>query len=542
MSFSDLLGWVLNYWFLILIAIFIILAYHFHIQSEADNRARKKFLDYEKQLKRYEESLKEQYEQQQAKLRAREIALSAKESHLNDLVRMRMTETVQDISEREYLVDTPAFKAVHDTSPDGFNRTYSALTRDITICEPFDITCEILSKSGNHYRTSLYSCTCEDFQFRHIPCKHMRRLAVEIGALIAYDTSDIENHLASMIHKIAVFEGEVDDFEHRGKELQSREAALTKLLESKQQTYPWFSKVYADFLSTYDDELIQYLQTKAHPAEQASKVINSVKKEKNALVKKLKQREYQLNYLMSLFPWLETFMEAPPIEAFQSYHDIILDDTEKTEYDVLSKWLSPEEYQKLNHVEKYQLALDRYCKRQKSTWEVGIEYERYIGYLCENRGYIVYYNGATKNLEDMGRDLLISQGDILIAIQCKRWAREKQIHENHVFQLCGSVLELQAQYPDRKVSGTFVTTTSFSEIAKACAGKLSISLYPDIPFKKYPLIKCNISRSGEKIYHLPFDLQYDRVQITPNKGDFYASTVADAESAGFRRAHKWITF
>lgn len=129
MSFSDLLGWVLNYWFLILIAIFIILAYHFHIQSEADNRARKNFLDYEKQLKRYEEILKEQYEQQRAKLRAREIALSAKESHLNDLVRMRMTETVQDISEREYLVDTPAFKAVHDTSPDGFNRTYSALNQ-----------------------------------------------------------------------------------------------------------------------------------------------------------------------------------------------------------------------------------------------------------------------------------------------------------------------------------------------------------------------------------------------------------------------------
>ena len=59
----------------------------------------------------------------------------------------------------------------------------------------------------------------------------------------------------------------------------------------------------------------------------------------------------------------------------------------------------------------------------------------------------------------------------------------------------------------------------------------------------YPCIKCNIGHGecGEvtKIYHLPFDQQYDSTKIK-NKGEFYAVTVAEAEAAGFRRAYKWF--
>ncbi len=58
----------------------------------------------------------------------------------------------------------------------------------------------------------------------------------------------------------------------------------------------------------------------------------------------------------------------------------------------------------------------------------------------------------------------------------------------------------------------------------------------------YPCIKCNIGRSesGEtKIYHLPFDQQYDATKIK-NRGEFYAMTVKEAEDAGFRRTFKWF--
>ena len=55
--------------------------------------------------------------------------------------------------------------------------------------------------------------------------------------------------------------------------------------------------------------------------------------------------------------------------------------------------------------------------------------------------------------------------------------------------------------------------------------------------KNYPMIKCNINQATkEKIYHLPFDQQYDRTKIVPTLGEFYAQSVAEAESKGFRRA------
>lgn len=34
-----------------------------------------------------------------------------------------------------------------------------------------------------YYDTSLSQCTCHDFQGRHLPCKHMYRLAVELGVI-----------------------------------------------------------------------------------------------------------------------------------------------------------------------------------------------------------------------------------------------------------------------------------------------------------------------------------------------------------------------
>ena len=76
-------------------------------------------------------------------------------------------------------------------------------------------------------------------------------------------------------------------------------------------------------------------------------------------------------------------------------------------------------------------------------------------------------------------------------------------------------------------------------MAKKCAKTLGIDVIENAKFESYPLIKCNISKNGEKIYHLPFDQQYDRVQITPSTGEFYAYTVKEAENKGFRRAYRW---
>ena len=58
--------------------------------------------------------------------------------------------------------------------------------------------------------------------------------------------------------------------------------------------------------------------------------------------------------------------------------------------------------------------------------------------------------------------------------------------------------------------------------------------------KDYPMIKCNINpQTKEKIYHLPFDQQYDKIIIGNNSGEFYASTVKEAVKKGFRRAFRY---
>ena len=53
------------------------------------------------------------------------------------------------------------------------------------------------------------------------------------------------------------------------------------------------------------------------------------------------------------------------------------------------------------------------------------------------------------------------------------------------------------------------------------------------------MIKCNINPSTrERIYHLPFDQQYDRAVIGAIPGECYVGTADEAEAKGFRRAFR----
>ena len=75
---------------------------------------------------------------------------------------------------------------------------------------------------------------------------------------------------------------------------------------------------------------------------------------------------------------------------------------------------------------------------------------------------------------------------------------------------------------------------------KRFADFLGVQYKENASIGDYPLIKCNINRTTkERIYHLPFDQQYDRVVISPNSEECYAWTVQEAEDKGFRRAWRW---
>lgn len=326
------------------------------------------------------------------------------------------------------------------------------------------------------------------------------------------------------------------DLSSRQKKLDEQEDFIHKLLNSNPATAPFFAKQFADYLHLQDLKEVNYLQTKPHPAFTAAEKVKEIAAQKRTLQQQCKLQEYQLTLYETIFPWLSDFKEISS-EDLQQFAESEI--APESEYSSLKKWLSPQEYRSLSSADRLQLSLERYSKRQKSNWQIGIEYERYVGYCYEKKGYRVRYNGAIEGLEDMGRDLIISKDNKMYVIQCKRWSVEKTIHEKHIFQLYGTTILQKMEHPDCTVGSLFITTTSLSDLAKSCANYLDIAVVENFPLKEYPLIKCNVSKDGDQIYHLPFDQQYDRVIINPSDGDFYASTITEAESKGFRHAWRW---
>ena len=82
---------------------------------------------------------------------------------------------------------------------------------------------------------------------------------------------------------------------------------------------------------------------------------------------------------------------------------------------------------------------------------------------------------------------------------------------------------MRIEQPDKAISGTFTTTTTLSERAHQFADHLEIRVEEAVPLADYPRIKCNVSRTGQRIYHLPFDQQYDTTIIEPKKGELWVS-------------------
>lgn len=350
---------------------------------------------------------------------------------------------------------------------------------------------------------------------------------------IKKDIAALEAKKAALNAELATIPQQKQIIQEDMKRLSSEKEAFDRLRREKQQSCPWLANEFADYQHLEDMQLSRYLNQKARPAPTAAKQVAEIAKEKKELMLRLKLAEYQLNYYEALFPWLEEFKKLPPDVGAQYVSNA------DSEYDYVRAWLSPEEYQALPSAQKNQLALDRYVNRQnKSDWEIGIEYERYVGYKYEQKGYRVQYAGALQGLEDMGRDLIVENDDSIIVIQCKRWSKEKTIHEKHIFQLYGSTV-LMSLHNEKSIKSLFVTTTKLSSLARQCAEYLHVELCENYPIGQYPLIKCNIAKDGSRIYHLPFDQQYDRVVIKPKLGEFYAWTVQEAEDAGFRRAFRW---
>lgn len=316
-----------------------------------------------------------------------------------------------------------------------------------------------------------------------------------------------------------------------------RRAELTAMSKAFDTSYiagrTWLANFVAEAFQAPDEAIARTLELKKNPAHKAADEVRRIGREKKDIVLRLKQVEYILKTYHEYYPVLE------------QYHDDILNenatlnlDDEDAESDRVSRYISQEEYDRLKPVERNQLALEKWKARPKSSVEIGRMYERYLGHLYEIDGWTVSYFGANEGLEDMGRDLICIKGSVMHVVQAKYWAKHKTLHEKHIFQLYGTTVLLPLTRPDLKnvrVKPVFAATTKLSPTAEFAAKQLGVEVRSLDMSKDYPLIKCNVNGKS-KIYHLPFDQQYDRVRIDPARGETYVRTTQEAEKLGFRRA------
>lgn len=331
-------------------------------------------------------------------------------------------------------------------------------------------------------------------------------------------------------------------------------AELEILINQKAQFFPWLATAHADYQKLIGNKQEKYLRSKVRPAAKAADTVKEATSRAREAEYNFRILKYRIDFYEKYFPWITEVTGDTLHDLLEAQETAIEVSDETLAADPTSKFLSTAEFGSLSVSERNQLALDRWKTTRKSNWEIGRMYERYIGYKYEQRGYQVNYFGATQGLDDLGRDLISKKDGVTKIVQCKYWSREKTIHEKHIFQLFGSVVEYIAQENMRDdspslfsgfeiladIKPVFVTSTRLSDRAREFASILKVELFEDVGLGEYPLIKCNISKaSGERVYHLPFDQQYDRTKIEPKTGELYASTVSEAESRGFRRAYRW---
>lgn len=323
--------------------------------------------------------------------------------------------------------------------------------------------------------------------------------------------------------------------------------SLIKLLSEKAKAIPWLATAWAEYEYTLNIETAKYLLNKKHPAFSTAEIKKEAARKQRESDFRAKFAEYKLEYLIDIYPWLLDEFEEDKSEILthEKVNDEIIDS------DRVLMFLDRQEYLSLTTTERNQRALDKYVKRNKSKREIGREYERYIGYKYEAQGWKVIFHGIIKEFEDMGRDIIARKGNNIHIIQCKCWSASKVIREKHVFQLFGTSLEYAMQNNIQlnllhngnnilPIKPVLATTTSLSDIAKTAASILGVTIKEEKLPDSWPRIKCNVSKiNGEKIYHLPFDQQYDKIAIEPDKGEFYAHDVFEAETSGFRRAYRW---
>lgn len=332
---------------------------------------------------------------------------------------------------------------------------------------------------------------------------------------------------------------EREGLDKRAEQINKEKESVSEMLSTFERSMldgrKWLCNLFARSLVKEDDR-DKYLQYKKRPASDktVAEIRGQIKEEKQKLLYEIAFLESKIQTYQEYFP----FLKAMEDEILEETIDITAVN-ENSKEDRAKDYLSKEEYANLSSIEKNQLALDRYMDKANARG-IGMLYELFLGHKYSQEGYSVLYPGVEDGLFDHGRDLICIKDDHTLIVQAKCWSKHKEVRENTVCQLFGTMCEYKRNHPLENVKGVLCLQNTLSETGKDFAFALGIQVEENFKIEKgtFPTIKCNINREGERIYHLPFDQQFRKTKVD-QEGEFMAYTVKEAEEKGFRRAFRY---
>ncbi len=170
--------------------------------------------------------------------------------------------------------------------------------------------------------------------------------------------------------------------------------------------------------------------------------------------------------------------------------------------------------------------------------DYGRQYERYVGYLFESRGFTVSYRGISEEKEDGGIDLVAKAPRKIRLIQCKRW--RNAVNVDVISRLQGAVERFI--YEERKgktaemrtsIRGVIACSGGIAKEAEDMSRHFGIYVMSNLQYQYYPAIKAQRITDDAGRFLLPFSTGYDRMKLNLKRGDRLFYTVREAFSDAF---------
>ncbi|WP_278538627.1 restriction endonuclease [Fusobacterium varium] len=335
---------------------------------------------------------------------------------------------------------------------------------------------------------------------------------------------------------------EIEEIETKERFLKEEEKSLKIQLAIKTDLSNFkLNNIMIEFYNDFFEKKIKNLENhflyKKNPSLKSAQILSEIKKD----YKNLQIENRQLKLALSEF--IPDEEENTTVEKEDSSFD---DEIKAYKYGRLPK----EQWDKLTYVKKLDTVLERYKNSWKDKLNIGLEFERYCGYLYEKKGYQVKYWGILNGKADGGIDLIAKNKNKILYIQCKYWGNSKTIRENTISQLFGSALKMAIdngetydsfikKVKSEKIRIILLTKTEISEEAKQFCEKLNIIYQEKVEINSnFPRVK--LVYGEDKIFYIPTDLQYDNIIFSSTSKEYgRCHTCKEAENLGYRHCYKW---